>query len=949
MSRSARRFITPVVLVVAVACVSLAGFWAIGAAAGGDEGPSGRPFGPEPLLAAVMAAALFAAAGVVLFLDRRRREAEREKKRYWEALETAADGCLGLDGAGRIVFLNARAERLFGYRPGELLGRPASDILPEDTVGVADAEGPARELIGKRRDGGELALVAQAGPPRPAFAGRHTSLFFRDVTRTKQTRELLSAREAHVRQVVEQMPALLWTTDRHLRITSTRGAGLAGLNLQAEEVIGLSMFESLNREEDAPTPTTAHLKALRGESLSYEMPWKGRTFQVRVDPLRNSERQIIGTVGILVDVTDHKQAAANVLAALQERRQAEDARDRLVAILEATPDVVAIVGRDERLSYVNGAGRKLLGLGPGDDVSGHSLASFYPERLRRSTLADATTSAITRGVWSGETILSTHAGKELPVSQVILAHRSPDGVVQFLSLIAHDVSERLRLEEQLRQAQKMEAVGKLAGGVAHDFNNLLCVLGGYSEFLLDGLPSGDPLRGFAEEIRKAADRAAGLTRQLLAFSRKQMLVPRTLNLNALVTESEKLLRRLIGEDVELVTNLDPGLDPIRADPGQLDQVILNLAVNARDAMPRGGRLTLSTSNVVLRAESLEGQPEVTPGPYVMLAVRDTGCGMTPEVRSHLFEPFFTTKQQGKGTGLGLATVYGIVKQSSGHIEVETEVDRGTTFRIYLPRPERIAASPSRSGLPTNVPGGTETILIAEDEEGVRSLARRVLQSKGYHVLEACDGEKALAICRDHAGPIDLLLTDAVMPKLSGGALAQQARPLRPRMKVLFMSGFTESAMVRHGVATGEVECLLKPFAPDALAEMVRKVLDENTSAEWEEAWSGHSRKPKDGDGQPSQRRKPQAVTSVACYRGTVAAGADLAESLLDLSPDGASVIVRASLAVGEEVELILGTRGCADPVKVGGRVVWAQPMGGGRLRIGVRFRRSVNPAELVLT
>jgi len=423
-------------------------------------------------------------------------------------------------------------------------------------------------------------------------------------------------------------------------------------------------------------------------------------------------------------------------------------------------------------------------------------------------------------------VLLSRQGVEIAVSQVMLAHKSPAGSFEFLSTIARDTRERLRLEEQLRQAQKMEAVGRLAGGVAHDFNNLLCIITGYSALVLDGLQADEPLREFVGEISKATDRASSLTQQLLAFSRKQMLVPRVLNLNTLLSDLDKMLRPLLGEDVDLSLSLGEGLHPIKADQNQIEQILMNLAVNARDAMPRGGRLSIATANVALDAEALRDSSGIAPGDFVRLEVSDTGCGMDREVLGHLFEPFFTTKEQGKGTGLGLATVFGIVKQSGGHIQVKSAPGQGTTFRIYLPafqQPESAeSAAPAASAAPR---GGEETLLVVEDEDGLRSLAIHTLRQRGYHILEASDGEEALEVSRRYAKPIHLLVSDVVMPRLSGRDLAARLVVERPELKILFMSGFTDSALFRHGILSGEVECLLKPFAPKDLAQKVREVLD----------------------------------------------------------------------------------------------------------------------------
>jgi signal transduction histidine kinase/ActR/RegA family two-component response regulator len=392
--------------------------------------------------------------------------------------------------------------------------------------------------------------------------------------------------------------------------------------------------------------------------------------------------------------------------------------------------------------------------------------------------------------------------------------------------LANDITERTRLEEQLRQSQKMEAIGQLAGGVAHDFNNLLTVITGYTDMLLDGLEPADPRFAPLEEIRKAGDRASSLTHQLLAFSRKQILEPKILDLNAEVADIEKMLRRVIGEHIDLVTILKGDLRPVKADPSQIHGAILNLAVNARDAMPRGGKLTIETANVNLDETYAATHMEVQPGPYVMLAVTDTGCGMHPETLARLFEPFFTTKEVGKGTGMGLATVYGIVKQSGGSIHVYSEPGQGTVFKIYLPSMgEDLSCEPAPEPA-VEAPRGTETVLVVEDEEAVRGLTCEALQTSGYTVLEACRGEEAIRLCQQSEKPIHLLLTDVIMPQMSGPELATRINDLCPALKVLFVSGYTDHAIVRHGMLNRDTSFLQKPFSPAELARKVRQVLDE---------------------------------------------------------------------------------------------------------------------------
>jgi len=404
-------------------------------------------------------------------------------------------------------------------------------------------------------------------------------------------------------------------------------------------------------------------------------------------------------------------------------------------------------------------------------------------------------------------------------------------------VLANDVTERKRAEEalhkteeQLRQALKMEAVGKLAGGVAHDFNNLLTAITGHSEMCLRRLTPENSLHRHIDQIKKAGDRAAALTRQLLAFSRKQILQPEVLDLNHIVLELSKMLQRLIGEDIELLMGLAADLGKVKADPNQLEQVLMNLVVNARDAMPKGGKLTIETSNVHLSGEFADHHVSVPAGRYVMLAVSDSGCGMDAETQARIYEPFFTTKEVGKGTGLGLATVYGIVKQSEGSIWVYSEVGHGTTFKIYLPSVECPELQIATAIENRELLKGAETVLLVEDEEVVREMAAEILRENGYEVMVAKDPEAALILAAQFNGVIHLMLTDVVMPRMSGRDLAEQISPLRPEMKVLYMSGYTDDAIVHHGVLEEGTAFIAKPFSIDALARKLREVLDEPVAA-----------------------------------------------------------------------------------------------------------------------
>ncbi len=527
------------------------------------------------------------------------------------------------------------------------------------------------------------------------------------------------------------------------------------------------------------------------------------------------------------DEAQFLQAVANILATAIMRQQMEQALQeneaRFLAILDNAPVAIYMVDLQNRFLLVNRHAVNLLGR-PSAQIVGQSIFAFFPGDIAARLHETYQTVLRTGQSQEWEEVIPFADGPH-----TFLSLKFPlfdlGGTVYAICGIATDIAERKKLEEQLRQTQKMDAIGKLAGGVAHDFNNLLTIINGYSELIVSRLPADNPAWGLAREINKSGERAAALTRQLLAFSRKTILQPRVLDLNTLAADLERMLRRLIGEDILLDARLAPALGQVKADPGQLEQVIMNLAVNARDAMPQGGRLTLATSNVDLDEAFTSANPEVAPGPYVLLSVSDTGCGMDEQVLAHLFEPFFTTKELGKGTGLGLAMVYGIIKQSDGHVAVDSQPGQGSTFRIYLPRIQQAArARPSFSETAQPLPG-TETLLLVEDEEGVRRLLIMGLTANGYQVLEAHDGQQALELAAQHPGRIDLLITDVVMPRLSGGQLADQLLALRPDLKVLFLSGYTDEAVLRHGVSQGSRPFLQKPFTPSSLARKVREVLD----------------------------------------------------------------------------------------------------------------------------
>ena len=510
----------------------------------------------------------------------------------------------------------------------------------------------------------------------------------------------------------------------------------------------------------------------------------------------------------------------------ERRKQSEEALQRLATAVEQSVEAVFITDLEGTIEYANPAFERITGYGR-EEVIGRTprilKSGKHDEEFYRELWA-----TIKRGdVWTGTFTNKRKDGSLYEEEAIVSPVRDSSGNLMNFVAVKRDVTDERKMEEQFRQSQKMEAVGKLAGGIAHDFNNLLTAITGYSELALNRMAGDDPIRGHIQEIRNVSERAAALTRQLLAFSRRQILQPKVLDLNAVVTDIDQMLRRLIGEDIDLLTSLESGLWRVKADPGQISQVLMNLAVNARDAMPSGGKLTIETANVDIDEAYTRGHATMRPGAHAMIAMSDTGVGMNQETLSRIFEPFFTTKEMGKGTGLGLSTVYGIVKQSGGHIWVYSEPNSGTTFKIYLPRVEEPAEAPEPAPDRTGRIEGSETVLLVEDEETVRMLVRVILERYGYTVLAASDGEEALRASSGHEGTIQLMLCDVVMPGMSGVQLSRRIASSRPDMKILYMSGYTDNAIVHHGVLDPGTAFIEKPFSPESLARKIRAVLDDD--------------------------------------------------------------------------------------------------------------------------
>lgn len=684
--------------------------------------------------------------------------------------------------------------------------------LDDEGLAVSAMQSGAQDYVVKARmDGGMLSRTIRYAIERQ-----------RVMSQLDQTTRALRSSEARYRSLVERIPAITYVAPidaAHIKLY---------ISPQIEAALGFSQDEWIADPQrwlkqihldDRPAALAAfaHSQAAGVPfAAEYRMSARdGRIVWFRDEGVVESDEAGLPCFiqGIMWDITTRKHMEEDL----------NHSYSLLHAVVEGVADAIYVKDRQSRYLMINTAGANLLGVAPPDVVGKDDIAFFAPDASRRIIETDR------RIIETGETLTYESTATIAGVRRIHLVTKGPyrdrNGDVIGVFGISRDITEQKRLEAQFLQAQKMESIGRMAGGVAHDFNNLLTAIIGYAELAVEDSAPNARVMTWLGEIRKASLRAAGLTRQLLAFAREQAFEPEALNLNDLILETEKLLRRLIGEHIEFLTSPAPQLGQVRADANQIVQVLVNLAVNARDAMPQGGRLLIETANVTLDADYARQHLDVLPGPYVLLAVSDTGCGMTEEVRRHLFEPFFTTKEVGKGTGLGLATCYGIVKQHGGSIWVYSEVERGATVKVYLPRvdvPADARAAITRPALQL----GNETVLLVEDEPSLRDLAMHVLRAQGYTVVGAAHGIEALELlqARDGAG-IDMLITDVVMPQLGGKLLSEQVIARYPEIKILFISGYTDNAITNLQQLGVRAAFLQKPFSPAALARKVREVLD----------------------------------------------------------------------------------------------------------------------------
>lgn len=638
-----------------------------------------------------------------------------------------------------------------------------------------------------------------------------------EIARRTQIEEELRRAQQYWESIFQAIGQPAFILDNQHRILRANLAAQIVTGIAEREMIGRFCFEVLHNAESPPyaCPLEATLLSGTVAGQEAEMAMLGRTFLVSCAPIAVPGSTSERFIHIATDITELRDA--------QEALRASE--EKLRSLFDSLADGVIVTDLDGQIVEVNDAVLRILGLEAKGEILEENILTFFAEKDRervRGSLSQVSKFASPLG---GEFTGLRRNGSEFPAEFGVSLLRDSDGKPAGYVAIVKDISVRKRLEQQLLQAQKMEVVGRLAGGIAHDFNNILTAISGYGSFVLEALPPGSAARADAEQMLRSVSKAADLTRQLLMFSRRAVVAPRVIDLNELIMDISKMLRRLIGEHIELVTLPGPNLGLVRADPGQIEQIIVNLAVNARDAMPNGGTLTLETANIVLDEAYAETHLDAKPGSYVMLSISDTGIGMTEEVKAHLFEPFFTTKEPGKGTGLGLATVYGIVKQHGGSIYVYSEPQKGTVFKIYFPRVDE-----PREELPLRdeegyLPGGVETILLAEDEPLVRQVMVRTLRQLGYTVLEAGTGEEALRIARSRAASIHLLITDLIMPQMGGRELAATLLRENPSLRVLYISGYTDDTVMRSGIMDEAVNFLQKPFTSASLARKVRAVLD----------------------------------------------------------------------------------------------------------------------------
>ena len=767
--------------------------------------------------------------------QKRAEEALRaSEERYRRFMERNTAGAVINTLDGRLLQVNDAVTRTLGYGSiQEILTHNMSELYadPNDRATMVRLLKEKKslsnyELRFKRKDGVAIPVLANISlveDGEDVIEGT-----FVDISASKQALDALSEEQALLRTLIDNMPDCIYVKDIASRflVANCGVAQFMGAKTP-DDLLGKTDFNFYPKEiataffNDEQEVMRSGKVLINREEASVDSAGNAKWLLTSKVPLRDPDGHVIGIVGVGRDITIRKRA----------EKELGESEERFKKAFYSSPEGMSITTLShKRIIEVNDAALRICGYERSEVIgkTARELDIWANPGEVSTLLRENGVYGSVRDKKTGIRTKSEIVRQVLVSAEIIQSQGEP-----CLLIIFRDVTEQETLENQFRQAQKMEAVGRLAGGIAHDFNNLLSVILGYSDLLLETLPPTDPSSKKIEQIHKAGQRAAGLTRQLLAFSRQQVLQLSILDLNTVVTDIDKMLRRMIGEDVEVITLLGSELGRVKADVGQVEQVLMNLSINARDAMPRGGRLTIETANAEVDDAYAQHHMPMKPGLYVLLSVTDSGVGMDASVQAHLFEPFFTTKELGKGTGLGLSTVYGIIKQSGGFIWVYSEPGRGTTFKVYFPRVDAHADS-SRHVASTSSFRGSETILLVEDAAPLRELTRELLQHCGYTVLDSGEPLEAIRLAQEHQGPIQLLLTDVVMPGMSGPALAEKLAGSRPEMKVLLVSGYTDDAMVRHGVEESRTAFLQKPFTRESLTRKVRDVLDAVPAQEKQE-------------------------------------------------------------------------------------------------------------------
>lgn len=759
------------------------------------------------------------------------------EERYRIVVENAADVIITIDQESTIVFVNESVERVFGYTVTELLGKPLTVLMPEYLrhlhdvglgryvqTGQKHLNWQSIELPGLHKSGREVPLELSFGEYKRDGKHLFTGIA-RDITKRKRAEDELIKLTGNLKlsvqehqQVLDNSLDVICQVDEAGRFIQVSAAAKKMWGYEPEELIG-RMYMELVHPDDRAKSAQAAIDIMSGQSTNiFENCYQRKDGSVAYMMWSANWSESDKTMFCVAhDVGRIRQTEEALKDSDANYRNLVESSHAIIYLLQPEPPYAPIYVSPNIVAF----GYPVEHWFSQPDVWASIIHDEDRERVLRIT-RDITKSNL-------DTELEYRiVGRDGTIHWVQDKGRfvfDREGNKIGWQGVLLDITKTKQLEEQLRQAQKLESVGRLAGGIAHDFNNMLTAINGYSDLTLRRLKEDDPLRHNIEEIKKAGIRSAALTHQLLAFSRQQILQPKVLSLNRAITDTSDMLQRLIGEDVRLATVLHPKAGQVEVDPGQLSQIIINLAVNARDVMPQGGTLTIETANVFLDPDYARQHATVIPGAYVMMAVSDTGTGMTAETQEHIFEPFFTTKEVGKGTGLGLATVYGIVKQSGGNIMVYSEEGIGTTFKVYLPRVIQQSEAEDTRNTSDELPQGTETILLVEDEDVVRTLTRQILEMCGYTVLEAGNGVEAISLCEKHDCHIHLLMTDVVMPQMGGRELSERFAAIYPQMRILFTSGYTDDAVVRHGVIEAGTNFIQKPFTPDALAHKVRAILD----------------------------------------------------------------------------------------------------------------------------